>query len=378
MSVEVASGTSRGLYQALGYRVCGARAVRVDILERLADLIRAALAWKPGENSPAPQGAVDGRVFAVSENMTSLVGCAGEDFEAILRSLGYRSETRKGPLPLPYSGVASTSPVARAAAAEAAPAEPAPAEDARQRTPTAEPGTDAEAATPDEEGHEAPGIASSEQAVPEATEAEAEAQGEPPAEARPQQAEELVAPPETAEEAPAAEADRATDEMAAADTAADEAVLGSPEAGEQGPQHVAAPAEGAEPLAEAMVGEAQAAAAPEGEAAAAPEGEAAAPAEEEHVVWRPARTGRPNQQRRQGRGRQAPREGEAEAPAREGREGNGKGRPRDRQGPRKKGPPQRHKPEAAKAPPRREKEPDPDSPFAKLAALRDELSGRRR
>ena len=36
------------LYRAAGYRVCGERAVRVDILERLADLIRPALAWREG------------------------------------------------------------------------------------------------------------------------------------------------------------------------------------------------------------------------------------------------------------------------------------------------------------------------------------------
>ncbi len=29
--------------------------------------------------------------------MTSLAGCSGEDFASILRSLGYASETRKGP-----------------------------------------------------------------------------------------------------------------------------------------------------------------------------------------------------------------------------------------------------------------------------------------
>ena len=36
------------LYLTAGYRVCGERAVRVDILERLADLIRPALAWRAG------------------------------------------------------------------------------------------------------------------------------------------------------------------------------------------------------------------------------------------------------------------------------------------------------------------------------------------
>ena len=36
----------RDAYRVLGYRQCGERAVRVDILERLADLIRPALAWR--------------------------------------------------------------------------------------------------------------------------------------------------------------------------------------------------------------------------------------------------------------------------------------------------------------------------------------------
>ena len=38
----------------IGYRVCGERAVRVDILERLADLIRPALAWREGAPAKPP------------------------------------------------------------------------------------------------------------------------------------------------------------------------------------------------------------------------------------------------------------------------------------------------------------------------------------
>ena len=38
----------RDAYRVLGYRQCGERAVRVDILERLADLIRPALSWREG------------------------------------------------------------------------------------------------------------------------------------------------------------------------------------------------------------------------------------------------------------------------------------------------------------------------------------------
>jgi ATP-dependent RNA helicase SUPV3L1/SUV3 len=88
----------RDAYRALGYKVCGERAVRVDILERLADLIRAALSWREGSPVPKPVGAFDGRSFTVTQPMTSLVGSTGEDFAVILRSLGYRMD-RRPPLP---------------------------------------------------------------------------------------------------------------------------------------------------------------------------------------------------------------------------------------------------------------------------------------
>ncbi len=47
-SIPVDREIDATLYRAAGYRVCGERAVRVDILERLADLIRPALAWREG------------------------------------------------------------------------------------------------------------------------------------------------------------------------------------------------------------------------------------------------------------------------------------------------------------------------------------------
>jgi ATP-dependent RNA helicase SUPV3L1/SUV3 len=82
------------LYRTAGYRVCGKRAIRVDILERLADLIRPTLAWREGAPGPRPPGTVDGRVFTVTGAMTSLIGAAGEDFASVLRALGYRMEKR--------------------------------------------------------------------------------------------------------------------------------------------------------------------------------------------------------------------------------------------------------------------------------------------
>ena len=88
----------RDAYRTLGYRLAGERAVRVDILERLADLIRPALAWREGSTLQKPPGAFDGRSFTVTQAMTSLTGSAGEDFASILRALGYRMD-RRPPLP---------------------------------------------------------------------------------------------------------------------------------------------------------------------------------------------------------------------------------------------------------------------------------------
>jgi ATP-dependent RNA helicase SUPV3L1/SUV3 len=96
------------LYRTAGYRVCGERAVRVDILERLADLIRPALAWREGVAGAKPLGAVAGGGFAVVNGMTSLTGASGEDFASILRSLGYRMERR----PKPHELKAEPTPVA--------------------------------------------------------------------------------------------------------------------------------------------------------------------------------------------------------------------------------------------------------------------------
>jgi ATP-dependent RNA helicase SUPV3L1/SUV3 len=111
----------RDAYRTLGYKLCGERAVRVDILERLADLIRPALSWRAGSPGQKPAGAFDGRSFTVTQSMTSLTGSAGEDFASILRALGYRMEKR---LPLPPAPVAvEVEAVASDAASEAAPSE---------------------------------------------------------------------------------------------------------------------------------------------------------------------------------------------------------------------------------------------------------------
>ncbi len=97
-SFPVDKALHRDAYRLLGYRQCGERAVRVDILERLADLIRPALAWRESSPGEKPTGAFDGRGFVVTQAMTSLTGSAGEDFASILRALGYRMDKR-APLP---------------------------------------------------------------------------------------------------------------------------------------------------------------------------------------------------------------------------------------------------------------------------------------
>ena len=110
----------KALYRAAGFRVSGARAVRIDILERLADLIRPAIAYRPGATpGDAPLGAADGNGFVVTVGMTSLAGCSGEDFASILKSLGYTPETRNGPaITVPLIPKASTAPVVAATATD--------------------------------------------------------------------------------------------------------------------------------------------------------------------------------------------------------------------------------------------------------------------
>ncbi len=111
--------------------MAGERALRVDILERLADLIRPAVAYRPGVTvGEPPAGAADGDGFVATNAMTSLVGASGADFGGILKALGYASQTRKGPaITVPLAK--APDPVAAAPAAQAAETAPegeAPAE----------------------------------------------------------------------------------------------------------------------------------------------------------------------------------------------------------------------------------------------------------
>ncbi|MEM6414828.1 MAG: helicase-related protein [Pseudomonadota bacterium] len=84
VSLPINRDLPHAYYYASGYRPSGERAVRIDMLERLAGLIRTA------RNDGSNKGG-----FETNQQMMSLVGCSGDDFESILRSLGYRKQTIK-------------------------------------------------------------------------------------------------------------------------------------------------------------------------------------------------------------------------------------------------------------------------------------------
>ncbi|KQV73095.1 helicase-related protein [Rhizobium sp. Root1220] len=84
----------RMFYKLAGFRFLGKRAVRIDILERLADIIRPLLQWKPGQSN-RPEGAYDGRRFTTTTAMLSILGATLEDMEEILKGLGYRADAVK-------------------------------------------------------------------------------------------------------------------------------------------------------------------------------------------------------------------------------------------------------------------------------------------
>jgi ATP-dependent RNA helicase SUPV3L1/SUV3 len=387
--------TPKALYRASGYRVCGERAVRVDILERLADLIRPALAWREGA-STKPPGAVDGRSFTVTQAMTSLTGSSGEDFASILRALGYRMERRPKP-----------------------PEEPKQAEPAAETTPAAP----SDAAPADATSEAAPAVESA------ASEA-----AEPPIEPQPEVVAEGIAPVAPESPAPVSEAEvaAAADECMAVEDASEPAMQIAAEetasdahelATDEQPADAAPPAEAA--------GEAPPPTEATAEAAPATAEAAPAPAEPQFVeVWRPGgrsderrgprRHGRPPR-RAQGEAQTTAAAGEpatagaegASAPAPAGAPGEHRGRRHDRRDrdrredrPERGERPRRDRHERAdrserpergdrrdrrdrrpdrggenrvfatteKSPrDRANREPDPDSPFAKLAALKAQL-----
>jgi ATP-dependent RNA helicase SUPV3L1/SUV3 len=94
-SVTRNAALPEAFYRAAGFHVCGPRAVRIDMLERLADIIRPLTAWKPVDaNATPPAGAAGGGAFKIRPDMMSIMGCSGDELGAILESLGFRREKR--------------------------------------------------------------------------------------------------------------------------------------------------------------------------------------------------------------------------------------------------------------------------------------------
>ena len=130
--------TPRGFYGICGYRICGNRVVRIDMLERLADLIRDRVFWRPRFPEEArPAGSLEGGGFAIVPDMMSLVGCSGEDFVGILKSLDFRVQKKKIKRPVAPIPVTEAVPAALAQT-EMAVAGEAPAEPQAQAEPGAE------------------------------------------------------------------------------------------------------------------------------------------------------------------------------------------------------------------------------------------------
>lgn len=100
-SVPANSSQPDAYYRALGFHVCGPRAVRVDMLERLADLIRPLLAWRADPAKPEarpPLGSTGDGAFIATPAMMSILGCSAAELGAVLSVLGFRSEKRARPL----------------------------------------------------------------------------------------------------------------------------------------------------------------------------------------------------------------------------------------------------------------------------------------
>ncbi|WP_246478723.1 helicase-related protein [Kaustia mangrovi] len=335
-------------YRVIGFMPCGQRIVRIDMLERLADLIRPRVFWRPErDGEERPEGSVDGGGFTVIPDMMSLVGCSGEEFAGILQALGFRRERRTVPA-VPAKAAPSETASADATSTQAAPAE-SPAGDAPA----------ADASTADAPAADAPAAK-----APAGDAPSAEPEAKPATDAS-----ETDAPAEGVAEA-------------AAETPA-------PETGEAAPASEAAPAPSTPEVPAPQI------TAPETAGASQDGGETAADAPEETIeVWWPKDAGpfrkrgqgqRGRGERRAGQGQKARNKGQGRPPRKAQGKGAGKGPDKGpAKGADKHGDPRRRSRDDRQRPPRQkpgrkpEKKADPDSPFAVLGALKAELDARKK
>lgn len=89
-SITADETLSGPLYRTAGFAKLGSYAVRIDILERLSDLIRSALTPQP-QGAPTSAGFVDGRQFTVTPAMLSVLGIGAEGLATVLANMGYES-----------------------------------------------------------------------------------------------------------------------------------------------------------------------------------------------------------------------------------------------------------------------------------------------
>jgi ATP-dependent RNA helicase SUPV3L1/SUV3 len=143
-SMPAEEGFDPAFYRLSGFRVVGKRAVRVDILERLADLIRPALAWKPGQGK-RPDGAYDGNAFIVTPAMMSILGATAQDMEEILKALSYR--VQEAPASEVETRLAELDAAEAPAEPQAVPVEPVPVEPVAESADVSEGPGQEEAAT---------------------------------------------------------------------------------------------------------------------------------------------------------------------------------------------------------------------------------------
>ncbi len=347
-SIPVDKETPKALYRTAGYRICGERAVRVDILERLADLIRPAMSWREGAPGPKPDGFFDGRSFLVSGAMTSLTGASGEDFASILRSLGYRMDRKPKPAPASATTEIETVAIAPDVTVVAIPAAETPSEPAAVESAAAASDLSSRSLLPEPEFVPA-----------EAAPSVQEPLKEPAREATP------------AETVAAAPVESTTAEATPAEEPAFIEVWRPAGRSERRPHRSRRPHRQQQP--QVIVTEGAAAPPAEGAATAAPSAGASAPA---RGPRRPPRertegAGRENRQERYERQQRMQKQGE--------RSERQDSRPRG-------GRPRRERGEGVERAEReryyakpfgssggRDKQPDPNSPFAKLAALKQQL-----
>ncbi|MGD1932940.1 MAG: helicase-related protein [Candidatus Phaeomarinobacter sp.] len=307
-SAAVEANVPDFFYPALGFRVCGPRAVRLDMLERLADAIRPKIAAR----AELGQG-YGGAGFTADADLMSLVGCSGEVFDGLLASLGFKPHkisVRKMPEP------------ERKADAKADDA-------AQEEKTTTEPAADPAAETKNDE----PAAASENTPSPDGLAVETTASVDTPSDTLTATASE-TAPAETA----------ATDtpsQTAASDQSADAPETPTSSASDEAKSDNAADATPAED--EEM---------------------------EEIVLWRPARKGRPAANRNRG-ARSGTATADADKPrGQRNQKGAQKGRPQKGQKGKPGGKKQGKPAHASSRPPRADKPIDPDSPFAVLSQLK--------